>query len=146
MAVTHEWYGKGAQHVMRGDVDLQEDDIKVLLTTSGYTPNKDTHEFRSDVTNEVTGTGYVAGGISVADLLASYDAASNEARVDATNPTFEDVSVTARRAVFYKVVGSAATDILLTWVDFGEDRTTSASDLALIVDSTGLFVGRALVG
>jgi len=36
-----------------------------MLTTSSYSPAKDTHDFKDYVTNEVTGTGYSAGGATL---------------------------------------------------------------------------------
>ena len=48
------------------------DSIKVMLMTSTYTPNKDTHAFKSDITNEVVGTNYVATGQALASKTAAY--------------------------------------------------------------------------
>ena len=42
--------------------DTTADRFKVMLVTSSYTPDFGTHDFKSDVTNEVTGTGYSADG------------------------------------------------------------------------------------
>ena len=53
--------------VMNGSIDLDTDTIKVLLVTSAYTPDQDTHTKHSDVTNEVSGTGYTAGGATLAN-------------------------------------------------------------------------------
>src|SRR5262245_34942993 len=39
--------------------------VKVLMTTDSYAPNFDTHDFRDDITNEVSGTGYSSGGIAI---------------------------------------------------------------------------------
>jgi hypothetical protein len=53
------WYGVGP------NVDLSSGSYKVLLTTVTHTPNQDTHTVRTDITNEVTGTLYTAGGVAV---------------------------------------------------------------------------------
>jgi hypothetical protein len=51
------------EDLARGAIDLDTDTFWVMLTTSSYTENKDTHTKRSDVTNEVAaGGGYSAGG------------------------------------------------------------------------------------
>jgi hypothetical protein len=47
----------------RNNIDFDTDTFKAMLVTSSYTPNKDTHDKRDDVTNEVAGTGYTAGGV-----------------------------------------------------------------------------------
>ena len=50
---------------VRALIDFDNDTFKQLLVTSSYTANKDTHTKRSDVTNEISGTGYTAGGATV---------------------------------------------------------------------------------
>jgi hypothetical protein len=60
-----------------GDIDLNTDTFKILLVTSSYTPNQATHDFRDDVTNEVTGTGYTAGGATLASVTAATTAANS---------------------------------------------------------------------
>ncbi len=45
----------------QGLINLLSDTIRLILT-NGYTPNKATHAKRSDITGEITGTGYTAGG------------------------------------------------------------------------------------
>lgn len=54
-------YGNVLLKALNKEVDWDSDTIKVMLTTSSYTPNQDTHIYKSSVTNEVTGTGYTAG-------------------------------------------------------------------------------------
>jgi len=54
-------YDKGLTDIIAGNVRLENDVIVALLTGAGYTPNTVTHEFVSDVSDEVTnavGTGY----------------------------------------------------------------------------------------
>ncbi len=56
-------YDKGLTDIIAGNVRLENDVIVALLTGAGYTPNAVTHEFVSDVSDEVTnavGTGYEA--------------------------------------------------------------------------------------
>jgi hypothetical protein len=52
--------------VTNGVWDWDTDTIKCALTTSTYTVDIDTHDFFNDVTNEITGTGYTAGGATLA--------------------------------------------------------------------------------
>lgn len=60
------FYGLTLEKVLRDTlgVDLESETlIKALMVTDSYTPAFDTHDFRDDVTNEVTGTGYSSGGV-----------------------------------------------------------------------------------
>ena len=57
-------YDSALEDEAKGAIDYDTDTFKIMLVTSSYTPNKGTHTRRSDVTNEVTGTGYTAGGVT----------------------------------------------------------------------------------
>lgn len=57
-------YNSFPADVTTGAIDLDSDTIKVLLASSSYTP-AGTHSKRSDITNEVSGTGYTTGGTAV---------------------------------------------------------------------------------
>ena len=83
-------------------INLLSDTIKVMLTTSSYTPDQDTHQFKSSVTNEVSGTGYTAGGASLTSKTFTYTGASNTNTFDAADTTWSSATITARYAVIYK--------------------------------------------
>lgn len=128
MAGTFHWYGLGLQKLVSGTIDLDTDTFKMMLTTSAYTPNIDTHDFRDDVTNEVTGTGYTAGGATLSGVGVTYDAASNQVRVTWTDPTWPSSTITARTAVIYKSRGGAASaDELLAYVTESADVTSTGA-------------------
>jgi len=60
----------------KADIDFDTATIKAMLTTSAYTENKD-HDRRDDVTNEITATGYTAGGVTVTATVAAVDTAND---------------------------------------------------------------------
>ena len=61
--------------------------IKMMLLDSNHTNNIDAQEFISDVNvNEVTGTGYTAGGSTVAGISVVADDANDRAEM-----TFNDI-------------------------------------------------------
>lgn len=128
MAGTWKWYGNGLLKTVSGAIDLDTDTFKILLTTSTYTPNQDTHDFRDDVTNEVSGTGYTAGGATLAGVGVTYDATSNEVRIKWTDPTWATSTITARTAVIYKSRGGASTaDELLAYCTNDADVSSTAA-------------------
>lgn len=132
MAGAFHWYGNGLLKLATGAIDLDTDTFKVMLTTSAYTPNIDTHDFRDDVTNEVTGTGYTAGGATLAGVSVTYDAASNQMRVSWTDPTWSTATITARTAVIYKARGGASSaDELLAYMTDSADVTSTAATFTL---------------
>jgi hypothetical protein len=136
---TAKWYSKAVLRQHNGNaVDWTADTIKVALASSSYTPNQDTDDFFDDVeANEVTGTNWSAGGQTLANKTATYDAASNTVRLDADDISVATVTVTgARYAVIYKSTGTSSTSALLGWVDFGGDQSVTAATLAIQWDST----------
>ena len=139
MAVTASWYNLGMQNFMLGLIDWEDDTIRCALTTSSYSPNKDTDEFFDDVTNEVVGAGYTADGAALTTLAVNVDTAADEVQLDSDNVQWTAATITARIAVIYKDTGTPATSPLIGWVDFGEDETVTAGTFSIAVDADGWF-------
>ena len=139
MAVTAFWYGKAFLSVFNKEVDINSDTIKVMLTTSTYTPNQDTHDYKDDVTNEVSGTGYSAGGVTLTTPVMAYTGGTNTWNFDADDAVWTTATFTARNAVMYdSTPGSDATRPLLSYVDFGADQTVAAADFKIIWNASGI--------
>lgn len=126
--------------IMNGSIDLDTDTIKVMLVTSSYTPNQDTHTKRSDITDEVAGTGYVAGGAALANKTVTVDNTDNEGVFDADDLSWSTATITARGAVLYKSRGGAASaDELLCYFDFGADKTSTAGTFLITWNAEGIL-------
>ena len=110
--VVNNFYGSGT--------------FRMMLVTSAYTPDEDAHDFRNDVTNEVTGTGYSAGGNTVTPTV-THNTASNNVTVAWSAVTWPASTITARAGVIYKSIGSPATDNLCQYVDFTSDISSTAA-------------------
>jgi hypothetical protein len=124
-------FNSGLNDALNGDIDFGADTFKAMLVTSAYTPNKDTHTKRSDVTNEVATSGTYASGGGTATVSVTNDTANDRQDVSLGSVSFTSATITARGAVYYKVVGSAATDRLVAYIDFGSDVTSTAGTWAL---------------
>ena len=80
---------------------------------------------RSDVTNEVTGTGYTAGGTTVTATVTR-DNATDRVDITFANPSWASSTITARGVVIYKSRGGAATaDELVCYGDFGANVSST---------------------
>jgi deoxyribose-phosphate aldolase len=120
------------EDLARGAIDLDTDTFKVLLTTSAYTEDKDTHTKRSAVTNEVTGTGYSAGGNTLSALTITKDTANDRLDVTFPSTSWSSSTITARKAVIYKSRGGASSaDELVAVIDFGSDVVSSSGTFSL---------------
>jgi len=120
-------------------IDLASDTIKCALVTSTYTPNIDTHDFFDDITNEVTGTGYTAGGATLATKTWTLNTALDKMVFDADDASWPASTITARYAVLYKDTGTPSTSPLIMIFDFGVNQSSAASEFKIVWNSGGIF-------
>lgn len=119
----------------KGNIVPNTDTFKGMLVTSTYTPNKGTHTKRSDVTNEVSGTGYTAGGTSVT-CTVSLDTTNHRADVTISGPSWANSSITSRALVVYKSRGGASSaDNLVAYIDFTSDVTSTNATFSVTISS-----------
>lgn len=124
-------FNKALEAWARGSIDFDTDTFKVMLTTSAYTEDKDAHDFRNDVTNEVSGPGYTAGGNTVT-VTVTLDTVNDRVDISLGGTTWTTSTITARKAVYYKSRGGASTaDEVVAVNDFGSDVSTTAGTFTL---------------
>lgn len=138
---TAKLYGNAVSAAFNKEVDWDSDDIRVLLTSSAYTPNQDTHDYLDDVSAyEVTGTGYTTGGTALTSKTRTYDAANNVVILDAADVTWANSTITARYAVIYDNSGAApASKALLGYVDLITDQASNNGNFTLQWDASGII-------
>lgn len=119
-------------------IDFATDTIKVALVTSTYSPSADSHDFFNDITNEVSGTGYTAGGATLASKTVTQDNTDDEAVFDAADVTWTTSSITARAAILYKSTGVASTSPLIAYIDFGSDRISDGGTFQITFNAEGI--------
>lgn len=133
-------YNSFKRDIANGSIDLDTDAIKLMLVTSTYVPNIDTHAKRSDITNEVVGAGYTAGGATLANKTVVANLTSDKGVFDADDVVFSTATITARGAVLYKSRGGASTaDELISYLDFGSDITSTAGNFNITFDVNGIL-------
>ena len=126
--------------IANGSINLATDAVKIMLVGSAYTPNIDTHTKRSDVTNEVSGTGYTAGGIALVNKTVTMNTTSDKGVFDADDITLSNATITARGAVLYKARGGVSSaDELIAYLDFGADITSTAGNFNIAFDANGII-------
>lgn len=124
-------YNSCIDDMARGAIDFDTDTFKVMLVTSSYTPNKDTHDKRDDVTNEVSGTGYTAGGVASVCTVTK-DTANDKVTLSFAAVSWATATITARGAVYYKSRGGASSaDELVAYVDFAGDVSSTGATFSL---------------
>ena len=114
-----------------GAIDTDADTFKAMLVTSTYTPNKGTHAKKSDITNEVTGTGYTAGGVTCA-CTPALNTTSHVMVLTFAAVSWTTSTITARGMVIYKSRGGASSaDELVGYLDFGSNISSAGGTFAV---------------
>lgn len=111
--------------VLNGVFNLSTATLKGMLVADTYTPNATTDLKRSNVTGEISGTGYTAGGFTVTQTITK-NTANNRMEVAFASTPLANASITARALVVYNARGGVATaDELVTYLDFGANITAT---------------------
>ena len=132
-------YNSFRKKIMDGSIDLDTDTIKVALVTSTYTPNQDVHDFFDDITNEVTGTGYTAGGTTLTTKTVTQDNTNDRGVWDADDANWTVSTITARGAVIYKSTGVSSTSALIAYIDFSSDKVSDGGTFTIAWSASGIL-------
>jgi len=132
MAITQTLTDTFLQDCLDGAQNLGDggDTLKIALYTSSATLGSTTSAYTA--TNEVSGTGYTAGGATLASQAVAYDATNKVAFFDAADPAFTTATITARGALIYNNTKSNASIAVL---DFGSDFTSTAGTFTVQLPS-----------
>jgi hypothetical protein len=131
-------YNSAIDDIVRGAIDADTDTFKAMLVTSSYTPNKDTHDKRDDVTNEVSGTGYTAGGVTTACTVTK-DTANDKVTLSFAAVSWATSTITARALVIYKSRGGASSaDELVAYNDFGSNVSSTGGTFSVAASTITL--------
>jgi len=145
--------------MLNKEIDFDSDTIKATLHTSTYTPNRATHDYVDDLTNELaTSGGYTAGGVTAGTKTVVTTEANSWGTVHTTSTVFT-VDYVVRPSVgngfLYRcvvagtsassaptwptVIGTTVTDGTVTWECVG--RAICVIDCADFTWSTATFTG-----
>ena len=122
MALTQTATNQFKTGLMNGSYNFTSDTFKIALYTANATLDETTATYTTD--NEITGTGYTAGGqtltVSVTPTVGN---SGNIAYISFSNVSWTG-SLTARGALIYDVTNSNKTVCVL---DFGADKTSTGT-------------------
>lgn len=136
MAITQAMCNTFKQDVMLGVHDLDTDVIKLALYTSSATLSAATTAYTTS--NEVVGTGYVAGGNTLTGVTVTLD--GSVAVVGITDSVWSNSTITARGALIYN---SSKSNKAIAVLDFGSDKISSSGSFT--VDFPAATAGSAVI-
>ena len=131
MAITQAMCTSFKQDLFNKEQDLDTDTIKIALYTSSATLGAATTAYTT--TNEISGTGYSAGGVALANSTVA--TSGTTAYVDFDNPEWTSASFTARGALIYN--DTTAGDNAIAVLDFGGDFTVSSGTFRIVFPAPG---------
>jgi hypothetical protein len=109
--------------IVQGGQNLASNTLKMALYTSYATLNPSTTAYTT--TDEVVGTGYTAGGVTITGVTISTDVATNTVYVSFNNVSWPGASFTARGALIYN---STQSNKSIAVLDFGSDKLFTAAN------------------
>jgi len=115
--------------ILDGDFDFSSgtsQTFKIALYTSSATLGASTTAYSA--TNEVSGTGYTAGGEELT-ISANPTSSGTTAYLDFADVTWSTATITARGALIY--LANGGTNPAVAVLDFGSDKTSTAGDFTI---------------
>ena len=131
MAITQAMCTSFKEDLFNKLQDLEADTIKIALYTSSATLGAATTAYST--TNEIVGTGYTAGGVTLTS--ATVATSGTTAYVDFDNPEWTSATFTARGALIYN--DTTAGDNSVAVLDFGGDFTVSSGTFRVVFPAPG---------
>ena len=128
MAITQAMCTSFKKELLEGTHNFKNSggsDFKLALFTSSATLGASTTAYAT--TNEVTGTGYSAGGLSLTRVDPT--TSGTTAFTDFSDLTFSTATITANGALIYN--DDASNDAAVIVLAFGGDKTSTAGDFTI---------------
>ena len=124
---------------MKGSVNLDSggDTIKVALMDDNHSFSADDNTWSDVSANEISGTGYTAGGETLSNQSVTQDDTNDKAVFDADDVSWSNATFTAYHAVLYD--DSLTNDDLICSIDFGEGKSVSNGTFTIQWDSSGII-------
>lgn len=130
------WHNRAKYNLAKKLMDMSGDTIKVMLLANTYTFNAD-HNVPGDVnSNEISGTGYSAGGVALTTKTVTQDDTNDLMKFDADDSSWTTATFTARFATIWD--DTIATDDLILTIDFGSDKTVTAGTFTITWSANGI--------
>jgi hypothetical protein len=137
MAVTGTPSNKIKYLLMTGAINLSTDTLKCVLAKTGYTFDRDTDEYYSDVSaNELaSGYGYTTGGQTLTGVTVTENDTSDRADMACTNPSWTASGGSIGPTPGAWIIDDTATsDPIIGYIDFDGDQTTTTGNDFVIAD------------
>jgi len=132
------FYGGAYLSILNKEIDFEADSLKLMLVTGSYVFSA-LHRYKVDITNEVTGGDYVAGGVAVTNPAVTFDNGTGIVTLNADDVTFTNGNYTFRYAILYD--DTPATDLIKPVIMAFDAGSTNVAGLDLVVTFAAAGLG-----
>lgn len=137
MASAFNNNGKG--EIMKGNIDLESDTIKIAFMDEAYVFDKDADDNYDDISASIASG---STDQTLANKAVNIDDVNDRAEFDADDIalTSQTISGGTDGVIIYKDTGVASTSTVIAWVEFAEGTLTPVNgDLDINWNSEGIF-------
>ncbi|MCV2870626.1 hypothetical protein OEW28_18595 [Defluviimonas sp. WL0002] len=138
-------FGNALEQILKGGIDCDTDTFRMVLVTSGYTPDQSLHDTWSDISaNEVAaGGGYSTHGKL---LTVTVTRSGLVVTIDCDDQSWTSSTITAKYAVIVRDADAngalAAGDLVVAFVDLdtgGGSVSTTSGTLSITINASGVY-------
>lgn len=132
-------YNSFKSKLMTGSYNLGSagNTIKIALMDNAHAFTAEDDVWSDVSANEISGTGYTAGGATLANQAVSIDDADDKGVWDADDVVWNGATFTSFHAVMYN---SSVTNDLVLSIDFGGVQVVSGGEFIIQWDAEGILV------
>lgn len=127
-------YNKFKANLMNKEVDLEADSIKVALLNSSHVFTATNNTWADVSVNEITGTGYTAGGAALSNKAVTQ---ASTTKWDADDTSWTTATFSAYHAVIYD--DTTTNDDLICSLDFGGEQAVSSGTFLISYHADGII-------
>lgn len=131
-------YNNFKAELMNGSYNLGSggNTLKLALLNNSHSFVAENDVFSDVSANQISGTGYTAGGATLANQAVSIDDTDDEGVFDADDVSWTTASFTAYHGVLYNT--SVTNDLILS-IDFGGAQTVTAGTFTIQWNAEGIL-------
>lgn len=128
---------KGIEQAFLGNIDMENDTIKLAFMAPAYTPNAGTHSFYSDISASIA-SGSTDQTLTNVDIRI--DTGNVRVEMDADDVSVASQTFTTDKVLIYKDTGSASTSPIIATIDIAEGTLSPVSGtITITFNAEGLF-------
>lgn len=128
---------KGLSEMMKGNIDLTADTIKLMFMDPAYTPNVGTHSYVSDISaSRASGT----TDVTLSSKTVTEDTGNSRVEFDCADISVPNETTSTDYIAVYKSTGVDSTSPVIATIAINEGTLSPVDGtLALTINAEGLF-------